>query len=57
MNARILVVDDEPDLEELIQQKFRHQTHDGEDQFHDEDLHVRDQDRVSVHNRSRSSGY
>jgi DNA-binding response OmpR family regulator len=25
MTARILVVDDEPDLEALIQQKFRHQ--------------------------------
>ena len=25
MTAQILVVDDEPDLEELIQQKFRHQ--------------------------------
>ena len=25
MTARILVVDDEPDLETLIQQKFRHQ--------------------------------
>ncbi len=29
MTARILVVDDEPDLETLIQQKFRHQIHDG----------------------------
>jgi adenylate cyclase len=29
MTARILVVDDEPDLEALIQQKFRHQIHDG----------------------------
>ena len=29
MSARILVVDDEPDLEELIQQKFRHQIRDG----------------------------
>ena len=29
MTARILVVDDEPDLEELIQQKFRHQIRDG----------------------------
>jgi adenylate cyclase len=29
MTARILVVDDEPDLEKLIQQKFRHQIHDG----------------------------
>jgi adenylate cyclase len=29
MTARILVVDDEPDLETLIQQKFRHQVHDG----------------------------
>jgi adenylate cyclase len=29
MTARILVVDDEPDLERLIQQKFRHQIHDG----------------------------
>jgi signal transduction histidine kinase len=29
MIARILVVDDEPDLEDLIQQKFRHQIRDG----------------------------
>jgi len=29
MTAQILVVDDEPDLEGLIQQKFRHQIHDG----------------------------
>jgi adenylate cyclase len=29
MTARILVVDDEPDLETLIQQKFRHQIHSG----------------------------
>jgi signal transduction histidine kinase len=29
MTKRILVVDDEPDLEELIQQKFRHQIRDG----------------------------
>src|SRR5208282_4923675 len=29
MTARILVVDDEPDLEELIQQKFRHQIREG----------------------------
>src|SRR3954464_4693079 len=29
MTARILVVDDEPDLEELIQQKFRHKIRDG----------------------------
>ena len=29
MTARILVVDDEPDLETLIQQKFRHQINDG----------------------------
>jgi adenylate cyclase len=29
MTARILVVDDEPDLETLIQQKFRHQIRDG----------------------------
>jgi adenylate cyclase len=29
MTARILVVDDEPDLEELIRQKFRHQIRDG----------------------------
>jgi signal transduction histidine kinase len=29
MTKRILVVDDEPDLEELIRQKFRHQIHDG----------------------------
>jgi adenylate cyclase len=29
MTARILVVDDEPDLETLLQQKFRHQIRDG----------------------------
>ena len=29
MTARILIVDDEPDLEALIQQKFRHQVRDG----------------------------
>ena len=29
MTARILVVDDEPDLEKLIQQKFRHQIRNG----------------------------
>ena len=29
MTTRILVVDDEPDLEALIQQKFRHQVRDG----------------------------
>jgi adenylate cyclase len=29
MTSRILVVDDEPDLEDLIQQKFRHQIRDG----------------------------
>ena len=29
MTARILVVDDEPDLELLIQQKFRHQIREG----------------------------
>jgi adenylate cyclase len=29
MTARILVVDDEPDLQDLIQQKFRHQIHGG----------------------------
>ena len=29
MTAQILVVDDEPDLELLIQQKFRHQIRDG----------------------------
>ncbi len=29
MTTRILVVDDEPDLEELIQQKFRHQIREG----------------------------
>ena len=29
MTARILVVDDEPDLEELVRQKFRHQIRDG----------------------------
>ena len=29
MTAQILVVDDEPDLELLIQQKFRHQIREG----------------------------
>ncbi len=29
MTARILIVDDEPDLEDLIRQKFRHQIRDG----------------------------
>jgi adenylate cyclase len=29
MTAQILVVDDEPDLEALLQQKFRHQIRDG----------------------------
>jgi len=29
MTAQVLVVDDEPDLEALIQQKFRHQIRDG----------------------------
>ena len=29
MSARILVVDDEPDLEALVLQKFRHQIRDG----------------------------
>jgi adenylate cyclase len=33
MTARILVVDDEPDLETLIQQKFRHQIHVGSVSF------------------------
>src|ERR1700693_1433682 len=33
MTARILVVDDEPDLEALIQQKFRHQIRDGSVSF------------------------
>jgi adenylate cyclase len=33
MTARILVVDDEPDLEELIQQKFRHQIRGGDVSF------------------------
>ena len=33
MTARILVVDDEPDLETLIQQKFRHQIREGEVSF------------------------
>jgi signal transduction histidine kinase len=33
MTARILVVDDEPDLEDLIQQKFRHQIRDDEVRF------------------------
>ena len=33
MTARILVVDDEPDLEALIQQKFRHQIRDGKVSF------------------------
>ena len=34
MTAQILVVDDEPDLEELIQQKFRRQIRDGAVTFH-----------------------
>jgi signal transduction histidine kinase len=38
MTARILVADDEPDLETLIQQKFRHQIRDGAVSF----LFVRD---------------
>ena len=29
MTARILVVDDEPDLEDLLRQKFRRQIRDG----------------------------
>ena len=29
MTVRILIVDDEPDLEALIRQKFRHQVRDG----------------------------
>ncbi len=33
MTARILVVDDEPDLEALVQQKFRHQIRDGSGQL------------------------
>jgi adenylate cyclase len=33
MTAQILVVDDEPDLETLIQQKFRHQIRDGSISF------------------------
>jgi adenylate cyclase len=33
MTARILVVDDEPDLETLIQQKFRHQIRNGAMRF------------------------
>jgi CheY-like chemotaxis protein len=33
MTARILVVDDETDLEGLIQQKFRHQIRDGDFSF------------------------
>src|SRR5215471_2315094 len=33
MTARILVVDDEPDLEPLILQRFRRQIHDGEFSF------------------------
>ena len=33
MTAQILVVDDEPDLETLIQQKFRHQIRDGKVSF------------------------
>ncbi len=38
MTARILVVDDEPDLEALIQQKFRRQIRDGDVSF----LYARD---------------
>ncbi|TIV70069.1 MAG: response regulator, partial [Mesorhizobium sp.] len=33
MSARILVVDDEPDLESLLLQKFRHQVRDGSVSF------------------------
>jgi adenylate cyclase len=33
MTAQILVVDDEPDLEDLIRQKFRHQIRDGSVNF------------------------
>ena len=33
MTARILVVDDEPDIEALIRQKFRHQIRDGDVRF------------------------
>src|SRR6476646_6655100 len=33
MTARIMVVDDEPDLETLIEQKFRHQIRDGTIRF------------------------
>jgi adenylate cyclase len=33
MTATILVVDDEPDLEALVQQRFRRQIHDGEVNF------------------------
>ena len=29
MTARVLFVDDEPDLEALVTQKFRHQIRDG----------------------------
>ncbi len=34
MTATILVVDDEPDLEALVLQKFRRQIRDGAVQFH-----------------------
>jgi len=34
MSAKILVVDDEPDLEALVLQKFRHQIRDGAVSFH-----------------------
>ena len=34
MSAQILVVDDEPDLEALVLQKFRHQIRDGAVSFH-----------------------
>jgi adenylate cyclase len=33
MTARILVVDDEPDLEALLIQKFRHQIREGKVEF------------------------
>ncbi len=33
MTTRILFVDDEPDLEALVQQKFRHQIRDAEISF------------------------
>ena len=47
MTARILVVDDEPDVEALVVQKFRHQIRDGALAF----LFARGHDRYRVWSR------